>query len=51
MKAKIQLSLENTMNGIEALDDPNSAKSRTEYVITIANCPVLWVSKLQTEIA
>ena len=51
MKAKIQLSSENTVNGIEASDDRNSAKSRTGYVITIANCPVLWVSKLQTEIA
>jgi len=51
MKAKIQLSLENTVNGIEASDDPNSAKSRTGYIMTIANCPVLWVSKLQTEIA
>jgi hypothetical protein len=39
------------LHGIEASDDPNSAKSRTGYVITIANCPVLWVSKLQTEIA
>jgi len=32
-------------------DDPNSVKSRTGYVIVFANCPVLWVSKLQTEIA
>jgi hypothetical protein len=35
----------------EGSDDPNSVKSRTGYVITFANCPVLWVSKLQTEIA
>jgi hypothetical protein len=26
-------------------------KSRTGYVLTLANCPLLWVSKLQTEIA
>ena len=32
-------------------DEPVSVKSRTGYVITFANCPVLWVSKLQTEIA
>jgi histone deacetylase 1/2 len=32
-------------------DDPNSVKSRTGYVITFAGCPVLWASKLQTEIA
>ena len=31
-------------------DDTSSVKSRTGYVITFANCPVLWVSKLQTEI-
>ena len=26
-------------------------RSRTGYVICIANCPVVWVSKLQTDIA
>jgi hypothetical protein len=35
----------------ESSDEPSSVKSRTGYVITFANCPVLWVSKLQTEIA
>ena len=35
----------------ETSDDPASVKSRTGYVITFANCPVLWASKLQTEIA
>ena len=37
--------------GTEASDDPVSVKSRTGYVILLANCPLLWVSKLQTEIA
>lgn len=31
--------------------DPISVKSRTGYGITFANCPILWSSKLQTEIA
>jgi hypothetical protein len=31
--------------------DPSSVKSRTGYVITFASCPVLWCSKLQSEIA
>jgi len=31
--------------------DPISVKSRTGYVITFASCPILWSSKLQTEIA
>jgi len=31
--------------------DSTSVKSRTGYVILFANCPVLWVSKLQTEVA
>jgi hypothetical protein len=31
--------------------DPISVKSRTGYVITFASCPVLWSSKLQSEIA
>jgi hypothetical protein len=32
-------------------EDPSSVKSRTGYVITFASCPVLWSSKLQTEVA
>jgi hypothetical protein len=31
--------------------DPHCVRSRTGYVITLDNCPVLWASKLQTEIA
>jgi hypothetical protein len=31
--------------------DPTSVKSRTGYIITFASCPVLWSSKLQSEIA
>lgn len=31
--------------------DPISVKSRTGYVITFASCPILWSSKMQSEIA
>jgi len=31
--------------------EPSSVKSRSGYVILFANCPLLWASKLQTEIA
>ena len=31
--------------------DPLCVKSRTGYVLTLANCPLLWVSKLQSETA
>jgi hypothetical protein len=34
-----------------AADNPTMAKSRTGYFITFANCPLVWASKLQTEIA
>ena len=37
--------------GHEERDDPTSVKSRTGFVIFISNCPVLWNSKLQPEIA
>ena len=37
--------------GVEDPADPISVKSRTGYVIMIANCPLLWVSKLQQEIS
>eukprot|EP00957_Ditylum_brightwellii_P210736 15365327-Ditylum_brightwellii.AAC.3 len=32
-------------------DNPESAMSRTSFVIMYAGCPVLWQSKLKTEIA
>ena len=32
-------------------DDPDTARSRTGFLITYGGCPVLWASKLQTEIA
>jgi len=31
--------------------DPVCVKSRTGYMLTFGGCPILWVSKLQTEIA
>ncbi len=34
----------------DAMDDPSTAKSRTGYVISYAGCPVIWASKLQTEV-
>ena len=35
----------------ERSDDPLTVLSRTGYVIFYMNCPVIWVSKMQTEIA
>jgi hypothetical protein len=37
--------------GSECGTNPESAKSRTGYIIEVAGCPVLWVSKLQSTIA
>ena len=37
--------------GHENPRDPICAWSRTGFVVTFTNCPLLWVSKLQTEIA
>ena len=31
-------------------EEPSSVMSRTGYVIMYANCPIIWCSKLQTEI-
>jgi hypothetical protein len=35
----------------EHADDPHCVRSRTGYVITLAGCPIIWASKMQTEIA
>ena len=37
------------MWGHEDPQDPICARSRTGFVVTFSNCPLLWVSKLQTE--
>jgi hypothetical protein len=37
--------------GYEDNNNPVCVHSRTGYVITIANCPIFWSSKLQTETA
>ncbi len=31
--------------------DPSTAKSRTGFIITYGACPIVWASKLQTEVA
>ena len=36
--------------GHENPQDPICARSRTVFVVTFANCPILWVSKIHTEI-
>jgi hypothetical protein len=38
-------------HGGEAVNDSTTAKSRSGYVLLYAGCPILWASKLQTEIA
>jgi hypothetical protein len=35
----------------EEEQDPHCVRSRTGFIVMIANCPVIWKSKLQTEIA
>jgi hypothetical protein len=39
------------LNGYEDSQDPYCARSGTGYIILAFNCPVLWRSKLQMEIA
>ncbi|MGH3053412.1 MAG: reverse transcriptase domain-containing protein [Gaiellaceae bacterium] len=36
---------------IEDDQDPVCVKSRTGYCLTLGNCPLIWVSKLQSEVA
>jgi hypothetical protein len=39
------------LHGVEDNQDPVCVKSRTGYCLTLGNCPLIWVSKLQTEVA
>ena len=34
----------------DAMNDPSTAKSRTGYILSYGGCPVVWASKLQTEV-
>lgn len=34
----------------DAMSDPSTAKSRTGCIVSCGGCPVLWASKLQTEV-
>ena len=36
---------------IDTIDCASSVLSRTLYDIQVANCPIFWVSNMQTEIA
>jgi hypothetical protein len=36
---------------VEDVHDPTCVKSRTGYIVTLGNVPIIWASKLQTEIA
>ena len=38
------------LHGYEDDQDPVSVKSRTGFVLTLFGCPIIWSSKLQTEI-
>jgi hypothetical protein len=38
-------------HGDEGITDPTTAKTRTGYIILYAGCPIIWASKLQTEVA
>jgi Reverse transcriptase (RNA-dependent DNA polymerase) len=36
---------------VEDVQDPVCVKSRTGFCLTLGSCPLIWVSKLQTEVA
>lgn len=40
-----------SLHGQENSRDPNSACSRTGYIIMLSNCPLLYKSQLQTHIS
>jgi hypothetical protein len=46
----VDASFANEYEGTRS-DDPSSVLSRTGYVIFYRGCPIIWVSKMQTEIA
>jgi hypothetical protein len=50
MEVHVDCDFAGNWNREDAHNDASTAKSRTGYVITYAGCPVMWASKLQTEV-
>ena len=53
-KLVVDFYVDEDFAGLWRHEDPQDsicARSRTGFVITFSNCPLLWVSKLQTEIS
>jgi len=51
---KLSCYVDSDFGGLLGSEDPGnpvSVKSRTGYIIKFGNVPILWVSKLQTQIA
>ena len=51
---KLSCYVDSDFGGLFGSEDPRnpvSVKSRTGYIIKFGNVPILWVSKLQTQIA
>ena len=51
---KIDCYVDADFCGVWGSEDPEDsvvAKSQTGYILTLAGCPLMWVSKLQTEVS
>ena len=54
MKLRVHFYADSDFSGLLSYKDPHNpvcARSRSGYVLTFTNCPILWVFKLHTEIA
>jgi hypothetical protein len=47
----VDADFEGGWNVETAADDSTTAKSRSAYIIIYASCPIVWASKMQTDIA
>ncbi|KAL7554713.1 hypothetical protein ACHAWF_018679, partial [Thalassiosira exigua] len=50
-EANANANFDGNLNPVEAPTDPSTVKSHTDWVIFYAGCPIIWASRLETQVA
>ena len=51
LKVFVDADFSGNYQKLTAIDDISTTKSRTGYIVQYCNCPIIWISKLQTLVA
>lgn len=51
LRVYVDADFSGNYNKLTCMEDPSTSKSRTGYTIMYCGCPIIWTSKLQTQVA